>query len=574
MGQIAVRALDAGRKTTRARARGKLRRSLFSHTPDIVTLVDAEGTVHEISPSVERLLGYDAVELIGSNTFATLHPDDQPRVARFFADLVPVPGAVRSIQFRSRSRAGRWLHFEASFSNLMHEPDVRGIVVSAHDISKHKRQEAHLRRAALRDPLTGLPNRTEFMNRLEDALVCPHDDQSGVAVLFVDLDRFKTINDTFGHAAGDSLLVQVSQRIATSLRVGDLLSRYGGDEFIILVERLNDVRVARHVAERVIDALHLPFILNGREVIVSASIGISVGLHSPVKARDLLHQADVALYQAKRQGRASYIQYEAELDAEAMQSLQLESELWNALEREEFRLLFQPEVELETGRIVGFEALARWQHPERGLLPPDAFIPFAEQTGLINPIGSWVLLAACRQAVAWQQPGHEPLTVSVNLAANQLYQTDFVAEVEGVLHETGLDPRCLKLEITEGVLIRDTEVVSQVLQDLKALGVACVLDDFGTGYSSLSYLTRFPVQTLKIDRTFVDRLGSDRGATAIVSAIATLAHGLNMETTVEGIETAEQLAFVRELHCARGQGFYFWAPLSAEAATELLKQHR
>lgn len=461
---------------------------------------------------------------------------------------------------------------QIAFDNPLGDPSARAAVASTPRLSGHNVREANWRQGPTRDALTGLPSRKHFLKRLEKALTGAGHGED-VAVLCIDLDRFKVVNDSFGHDAGDELLTQLSGRLGGCLRASDLLTRFGGDEFVILLDGVGGLPGANQVAARLIDALRRPFFVRGHELVLSASIGIALSTPPRAHAADLLRRADVALYQAKCQGRAGYILYSAAMDAHTLSRLELEADLHLAIERGELSLYYQPEVRLATERIVGFEALVRWQHPRRGLLLPREFIPFAEETGLIDALGQWVFEAACQQAFAWQRTPARgvSLTMSVNVSAKQLRQHDFVEQIARTIRETSVDPTCLRLEITEDAVMHDEESAIQTLHELKALGVTISLDDFGTGYSSLSRLWRFPVETVKIDRSFVDGLHKNRGAAAVMRAITTLAHSLSMDVTVEGIETSQQLAFARELSCDRGQGFYFYEPLPAVSASEVLR---
>ncbi|MFN8558042.1 MAG: EAL domain-containing protein [Dehalococcoidia bacterium] len=455
------------------------------------------------------------------------------------------------------------------------------------DVTHRRAVEDQLAGLAFHDPLTGLPNRALFADRLDHALRrCQRYDEQ-IAVLFLDLDRFKVINDSLGHAAGDTLLVTVAERLRASVRPGDSVARFGGDEFTVLLESIVDPRDAVRVAERILDALRRPVTLEGREVVVNGSIGLT--LHGPGAGRratdeppgpaadptgpaDLLREADVALYRAKAAGRSRVMVYDPAMSARAVEQLDLEADLRQALERQELRLVYQPMIDLITGRIRGMEALVRWFHPVRGLASPAEFIPLAEETGLILPMGRWVLAEACRQARTWQQrlPDGDGLVMSVNLSAREFQSPDLVAAVAATLLESGLDPACLELEITESALMDDAPATVQTLNALKTLGVRLALDDFGTGYSSLSYLRSFPVDRLKIDRSFISGLSSDDGIMSIVLAVTRLAHALGMEVTAEGIETAAQLACSKAVYADHGQGYYFSRPLDSELMTALL----
>ena len=421
---------------------------------------------------------------------------------------------------------------------------------------------------SLHDQLTGMPNRALFLDRLQHALDRASRDQSACAVLFMDLDDFKVVNDSLGHEAGDELLVDVSQRLQGCLRLGDTAARLGGDEFTLLLENISDVSDAVRVAERITDALASPVELSNQRIFVSTSTGIALATGANSQPGNLLRDADVAMYAAKKEGKGGYKLFNVSMHTRALRRLSLEDALRRALERQEFEVYYQPKVLVSTGEIVGMEALARWHHPKYGLVGPNEFIPFAEETGLILPIGQWVLREACRQTRAWQdQFSPIPhLVTSVNLSVKQFRQPDLTAMLAATLAETGLDPRYLQLEITESVVVDDIEYAVSLLHDLKSLNVELAIDDFGKGYSSLESLSRFPVDYLKIDRAFVKELGVRDQDAAIAKLVIELAHAVGMKAVGEGVETTEQLALLRKLGCDLAQGFYFREPLPSEAA--------
>jgi diguanylate cyclase (GGDEF)-like protein len=459
----------------------------------------------------------------------------------------------------------------ASFSKMM-----ATIEQQAQEINQFPQKLDQLTRQAFQDPLTALPNRALFMDRLAHALARTERRAQHVAVLFLDIDRFKVINDSLGHAVGDQVLGELSRRLIDCVRPEDTVARLGGDEFAILLEDLDELSGATAVAERVAKALETPFLLEGREVVVTMSVGVALNTRRPILPEELLRDADLAMYRAKGKGKNRYEVFDTDTAAPAIHRLDLELDLRSAVARDELRLHYQPVVHLETGRVEEFEALVRWQHKERGLLPPDAFIGLTEETGLIIPIGQWVLTEACRQARRWQQerPGEPPLTIGVNLSARQLQDPDLVNLVSGVLKDSGLDPRCLKFEITESVVMQDAPATLATLHALRDLGIRLAIDDFGTGYSSLGYLKRFPIDTLKIDRSFVEGIVTDAEDSAIVQAVISVAKSLGLSVTAEGIENAAQLQRLRELGCDRGQGFYFGHPRAAELVFEsLADQH-
>jgi diguanylate cyclase (GGDEF)-like protein len=420
---------------------------------------------------------------------------------------------------------------------------------------------------AFHDSLTGLASRALFLDRLDHGLACAAREESQLAVLFVDLHRFKTVNDSMGHAAGDTLLIEVAQRLRSCLRDTDTAARLGGDEFAVLIEDLSTPHHATLLADRIIEVLRAPFDIRGKQVCVDASVGVAFNEPGDLDGEAMIQNADLAMQQAKKANSGCQV-FEPAMQVSRQKVIELEANLRGAVERGEMRLCYQPIVDLASGVVTGVETLVRWHHPDRGIVPPLDFIPLAEETGLILPIGRWVLREACRQASVWntQRADRPPLTLSVNLSALQLHQADLASTVAHALEEARLDPRCLILEITETVLLQDTDTdaVTQRLQALKALGVYLAIDDFGTGYSSLAYLRRFPVDILKIDKSFVDEVGHGSAASALARAIVNLGHTLQLVTVAEGIETAEQLVEVQDSGCRFGQGYYFARPLSAE----------
>jgi diguanylate cyclase (GGDEF)-like protein len=426
------------------------------------------------------------------------------------------------------------------------------------------------------DPLTGLPNRALMRDRLEVALARAERQAQPVGVLVLDLDNFKIINDSLGHQLGDELLRVVAERISKCLRAGDSAARMGGDEFTVLVEDLSDVSEVTAIAERVVLALRAPIALDGREVFVTASLGIALSSPPHTTADALLRNADLAMYRAKAGGKCRWEVYDVSLETRARERLDIEMDLRRALERDEFRVHYQPIINLGTGNVVEVEALVRWEHPERGRVMPDTFIPIAEETGLIVPLGQWVLEQSCLQARRWHEqfPHQARMVMSVNLSARQFQHPGLVADIERAVRESRLDPALLKLEITESVLMLDVDATVGILRALKALGIQLAIDDFGTGYSSLSYLKRFPIDTLKIDRSFVSGLGEDAQDTAIVRSVVDLAKTLHLSVTGEGIETAAQQRQLTELGCDQGQGFLFARPAEAAALDRMLRVSR
>ena len=443
------------------------------------------------------------------------------------------------------------------------------------ELTERKRAEEQLVYTALHDPLTNLPNRVLFMDRLDHAMKrAARHKEFMFAVLFLDLDRFKVVNDSLGHNIGDMLLIESTRRLSACLRGEDTVARLGGDEFVILLEDIQDPMDVTRITDRILHDLTLPCDLEGHKVFVSVSMGIVLSAARYERPEDILRDADIAMYRAKGQGRGRYEMFDTAMLSRVMTRLELESDLRKAVERQEFIIHYQPIVELGIQQIIGFEALVRWQHPTRGLVSPAEFIPMAEETGLIVPIGHWVLTESCRQIREWQVqfPTDPPLTISVNLSVRQCAQTDLVQRVAEVLQSTGLDASSLKLELTESMIVEDAASTSDMLSELRALGVQVQIDDFGTGYSSLGYLQKLPIDTLKIDRTFIAALGKDGSGSEIVRTIMALAHDLGMKVVAEGIETDEQLSKLKSMQCEYGQGYLFNKPIDSQAAGILLAE--
>jgi len=551
-------------------------RSLVQNSSDIVTVLGADSVIRYQSPSIEHIFGYDPAELVGTSMFDLIHADDLVRIRSLLGDIgAGRPLRTPLVEARWREAGGGWRSVEMLWTDLTRDPNVDGVVINSRDVSERRRFEDRLSHQAYHDPVTDLPNRALFRDRVQHALVVRRGAGNPLAVLFMDLDDFKTVNDSLGHAAGDHALKQVAGRLTSCIRAADTAARFGGDEFAILLEGA-DTEAARRVAADVLAALDPPFIVEGREVFVRASMGVAVSeaLGDERSAEELLREADVAMYVAKERGKRRYEVFETSMHHMAVRRLELTADLRRAVTHEEFVLYYQPVVELTTGRVTGAEALVRWDHPSRGLLPPAEFVPLAEETGLIVPIGRWVLGEACRQAARLQlrYPRPTPLTMAINLSARQLQHRELIDEVTTALSTTGVDPASVTLEITESMVMRDPAQSALWLRDLKGLGVRIAVDDFGTGYSSLNYLCQFPLDVLKVDRSFVDRLQRSGDDRAITQAIVHLATVLGLQAVAEGIETDQQLDELVELGCRYGQGYHLARPMDAAALEAFLDQ--
>ena len=553
--------------------------SLVRNASDVVTVVEIDSTITYASPSSQRTLGYASDELEGIRFVDLVHDEDKTRALSFMSSHTEGEDVTATLEFRVRRADGSFVYAETQRTNLLHDPNVHGIVLTTRDVSERREFEEQLSHQAFHDSLTGLANRVLFRDRVTHALERQERDQRPVSVLFMDLDDFKTVNDSLGHAAGDGLLGEVGERIREILRAPDTAARLGGDEFAVLLEDSGDGIGAADVADRLIQSLDAPFHLENKEVFVRASIGIAVaepGDHEIDDVEALMRNADVAMYMAKERGKNRYQMFEPEMHETALRRLELKADLQRALEHGEFILNYQPVIELDTGRISGVEALIRWIHPDRGLVPPLDFIPLAEETGLIVPIGRWVLREACTYAAGLYErfPSDHPLHMAVNLSAKQLARADIVDDIRAIMQETGIDPSSLILEITESVMMADMELSIARLTELKELGVQIAIDDFGTGYSSLNYVRRFPVDILKVDKSFIDGVSEGGESSALTAAVIELAGILNLKPVAEGIERVDQLERLLELHCELGQGFYFAKPLESASLEELLAERR
>ena len=553
-------------------------RSVVESASDAIVLTDSRGKIVSWNKSAQMIFGYPPNEILG-RSLSVLFPSEYCRSPlnedgcdSLLASGILHPGN-RAIELNGLKKEGEKFPLEISLSSWETGGGVfySGII---RDVTERKSLEDQLSHQALHDPLTKLANRVLFRNRVEHALKRIDRSRAPVAVLFLDLDNFKTINDTLGHAAGDELLISVAERIQASLRTKDTAARLGGDEFAILVEDTAHTDGAISVAERIKDVLRASFLIGGKEIFISTSIGVAVSATGHENPEELLRNADVAMYMAKNHGKDRYVVFENEMHEALMERVELETDLRRAVENEEFTLHYQPIINLQSKQIIGMEALARWNHPRRGMIPPMQFIPIAEETNLIIPLGRWILDEACRQSRMWQiqYDCASWLSITVNISSRQFQQPTLVEMVAVALTKSGLPPQSLILEITESTMLQNTEATIKKLQELKDLGVRLAIDDFGTGYSSLSYLQRFPIDVLKIDKSFVDKINQGREGAAVARAIITMGETLHLKTIAEGIETFEQTIALQNLGCELGQGYHFAKPLDKDEMNSLLSE--
>lgn len=563
---------DHDRSVASLEARERRFRALIEQSLDAVCIVEPDGSIAYESPAAQAVMGYAPDARLGQSAFGFVHPDDEQAVAEDMATLLSGPGTTTQAEIRIRHADGTWRWVDTRATNLVDDPDVGGIVVNYRDITERHRLTRQLAHQATHDPLTGLANRTLFLDRLGEALAPPGGGgrRPAVGVLFIDVDDFKMVNDALGHMAGDRLLREVAQRLSAAARPVDTCARLGGDEFAVLLAGPLGIDEARRIAEAMLDGLRRPIAVDEDEVTVSGSIGIVVS-RGRDDAAQVMRNADLAMYEAKRAGKGRCALFEDGMLSAAIDRLALREDLHRALETGELVNEYQPIFDLATGEVIGAEALVRWQHPTRGMLSPGAFVGLAEErSDLIVPLGAGVLERACRAAVEWSAT--RPLTVNVNLSARQVHEPGLVETVERVLRQTGLPASRLTLEITESILVEDPLRAAGTLTALKELGVGLALDDFGTGFSSLSYLAAFPVDGLKIDKSFIDPLvGAEEGDhVAVVAAIIDMARRLGLTVTAEGVEHRSQADRLLALDCTRAQGFLLGRPRSTESMAALL----
>ncbi len=560
-----------------------LQRAILDCAEYAIVYTDSAGVIRVFNPAAERLFGYRADELIGRQTPLIFHTAEDvahwtlARQARGFAAIASAVGAGSDSarEMNMRRRDGSIFPASLSISEVLDShQQVRGYLGIIADNTQRREAERRIRHLAHYDSLTSLPNRTLLASHLADVIGDARARQRGVAVLFTDLDRFKYVNDTLGHQAGDELLLAVAHRLRACVRDGDLVARTGGDEFVVVLGNLGEGSLPEDAAERILDSLARPFELQGHQFTVTVSIGIALYPHDGLDGAALVKNADAAMYLAKERGRNNYQFFDHSLSARLSERLELESRLRHALDENQLELFYQPQVDTLSGELIGTEALIRWRQPDGSMIPPDKFIPIAEESGLIVPIGAWVLHEACRQNSLWQQEDLCRVPVGVNLSARQFDDTGLLATIQSALADSGLPAASLDLELTESLVMRNPEHTRNVLAECKRIGLQLSVDDFGTGYSSLANLKRFPIDRLKIDRSFIDEIVTQADDAAIARTIVAMAHTLRLEVVAEGVETDAQLALLRRWRCDAYQGYVCSRPLSAADMTGLLRTRR
>ncbi len=544
--------------------------NILEHTADMVMVTNTDGVIEYVNHAFEDVTGYSSDEVIG-RTPSLLKSDKHDEA--IFTDMwetINAGNTYRNIII-NRSKDGRLFYEEKVISPLKDEQGrIIHFISTSNDVTARIETDKRLHHMAHHDALTGLPNRQVFIDRFDAAIQQARKHSRLVAIMFIDLDNFKNINDTLGHDIGDELLIQFTRRLKNTLREEDTVSRFGGDEFIILLEDITNLNHISLLARKVLEILNEPFVINGNELFITASIGISNYPDDGTTTSTLLRTADLAMYRAKEQGKNSFQYYAREMGTKLIERMKLESHLRTALERREFVVYYQPQMDIQSRRIIGVEALLRWQHPDMGLITPLHFISLLEETGHIEAVGNWVLETACRQARQWHEQGWEKLDMAINLSSRQFNKQHCINAIQETIEETGVNPHSLELEITESMLMRNTSSTINALQKLSELGIRFAIDDFGTGYSSLSYLRRFPIDTIKIDRSFIHDINTDPDDIAITSAIIVMAKSLSLNVIAEGVETEEQFEFLRQHECDYAQGYLISRPVPAEQMTRLL----
>ncbi|MGB8954001.1 MAG: EAL domain-containing protein [Tumebacillaceae bacterium] len=542
--------------------------SLFDHNQDAVYTVDTKGCFRSSNPACRLVTGYDVDDLQNVKMSELVVPEYYETTLECFQKTLH--GDPQHYEIAIYAKSGERIELDVKTVPIIVNGEVIGIYGLAKDITAKKAKEDQMRRMAFFDILTDLPNRMMFEEQLQKEIEQARVEGQKLAVMFMDLDRFKMINDTFGHGIGDRLLQAVAERLNSCVQRDHAFARISGDEFTLILPNIAEAEDAIHVAQHILDTLERPFMLEGNELFITTSIGISLYPCDGLDIESLVKNADTAMYRAKEQGRNNYQLYRTAMNEHIIHRVTMETDLRKALERGEFELYYQPQVNVRSRNLIGLEALVRWNHPTRGLVLPSEFIPLAEETGLIVPLGEWVLQTACQQVKHWQSNGFPNMRAAVNLSARQFQRDDLVGTVERVLKETGLDPKCLDLEITESVTMHNVDRAIITLNELKNLGIHISLDDFGTGYSSLSYLKHFPIHMLKIDRSFVRDITTDPDDAAIATSIIAMAHSLKLNVIAEGVETEDHLEYLLQQGCTEMQGYLFSPPLPVAKVEEWL----
>ncbi|MFS0820353.1 putative bifunctional diguanylate cyclase/phosphodiesterase [Bacillus sp. 1P02SD] len=548
-------------------------RLIAENTTDLISLIEVDGSFQYTSPSFEAILNYDLSTITHLNFFDLIHPDDQAMVNKEIRIFCKRKKTVRHIEIRIRDNKGEYIDIEASFSVIDKSSFSKNdlILIVMRDIRFRKIFEQKIYHLAFHDALTNLPNRRSFMNELNREILDRKklNTPSKMSVLFIDLDNFKSINDQWGHDAGDQVLIEAARIIKDAIRPSDLVGRVGGDEFIVLLKDIKDEEDLKKYVNQIITKFNSPITISGQEYILTCSIGVATYPNDGTASRELIKNADDALYNVKNTGKNHYLLFNSKIKNESLERRLLENALRNAIKEEQFYLEYQPKLNISTNQLIGMEALVRWKHPELGTIPPGKFISLAEETGLIVPLGEWIFRESCRQMKKWQENGYQSLVISVNVSIRQLEDPHFIKTVKKILKETDLDPKWLEIEVTESVFM-DVNDAASVLEEIRQLGIQISIDDFGTGYSSLSYLKHLPIDTLKVDASFIKDIHVNEESKAIVKSVLTLATTLGLNVIAEGIEIQEHVNELNKDGLLFGQGFYFSKPLNSQAFEEYL----
>ncbi len=548
-------------------------RLIAENTTDLISLIEVDGSFQYTSPSFETQLNYNLSTIGQLNFFDMVHPDDQVVVNKEIRIFCKKKKTVRHIEIRIRDNKGDYIDIEASFSVIDKSTFSKNdlILVVMRDIRFRKIFEQKIYHLAFHDTLTNLPNRRSFMNEFNRELIDRKNraSSSKMSVLFIDLDNFKSINDQWGHDVGDQVLIEAARIIKDTIRPSDLVGRVGGDEFIVLFKDIKDEEDLKQYVNQILTKFNTPISISGQEYFITCSIGVATYPNDGDTSRELIKNADDALYNVKNKGKNHYLLFNSKIKSESLERRLLESALRNAIKEEQFYLEYQPKLNISTKQLIGMEALVRWKHPELGTIPPGKFITLAEETGLIVPLGEWILRESCRQMKEWQENGYQSLVISVNVSIRQLEDPHFIKTVEKILKEIDLDPKWLEIEVTESVFM-DVNDAASVLEEIRQLGIQISIDDFGTGYSSLSYLKHLPIDTLKVDASFIKDIHVNEESRAIVKSVLTLATTLGLNVIAEGIETQEHVNELNKDGLIFGQGFYFSKPLNSQAFEEFL----